>query len=185
MGVTLWPFWLHWKQIRALLEKSLLTWPDWPQQKHLEPSKWKAPLCGLPHLARRPQSYCPLEWVLEALGLLAQPTTIWTCSSFHFVWSPNSTSCSRAFLIMSFRVLHPEKLKNSLISSVNISWYLVFLISSSSTYCGSNNALSLNLAVISTTVSIVWRRSWNSLANYCTSIPGANSLWKDDHRRFP
>ena len=60
-------------------------------------------------------------------------------------------------------------------SDLNISWYQVFLISSSAAYWGTNKALSMNLVVIFATVSVVCLISRNSLANCCTSITSANS----------
>ena len=71
--------------------------------------------------------------------------------------------------------LASDRLTNCRISLLNISWYRAFFISSSATYYRTKSALSRNIVVISTTISVVWRRSWDSRANYCTSITGANS----------
>ena len=61
--------------------------------------------------------------------------------------------------IISSSVLHLDRLINYKISLLNISWYLVFFISSSATYCRTSNTLSRNMALISYTVFTVWRRS--------------------------
>ena len=84
---------------------------------------------------------------------------------------------SRALDIISSSVGQAEKKANSLMSDHNISWYRVFLMSSSAAYWGTNNTLSLNLVVIFATVSVVCLISRNSLANCYTSTSGVNYAW--------
>ena len=92
---------------------------------------------------------------------------------------------SRTLSIISSKILHLEMLTDFLMSSLNIPWHIVFFISISTIYYKTNNALSLNMAVISATVSIILRRSWSSLANYCTSITSEistlNLITKSSH----
>lgn len=63
---------------------------------------------------------------------------------------------------------------NKLPNVIIMSWYVIFFINSSSTYCKTNKSLSMNLTVITATISVVWRRSWKYLAKCYTLITGAN-----------
>ena len=76
------------------------------------------------------------------MGLFSWPSDICVCIGLYLLRSFNSISYSQSLEIISFKVLQPNKIKNSLILSLNISWYLVIFISSSTTYCRTSKDLS-------------------------------------------
>lgn len=111
---------------------------------------------------------------IKNLGILRLSYYYCACSNLRFVQSCNSISRYRALLIISSMVLQLDMHTNYRILSLSMSWYLVILISSSTAYRGTDNALSRNFVVISAIVFVVWRRTWNSLAYCCTLITGEN-----------
>lgn len=126
-------------------------------------------------MAQRPYPWCPPNRKSWVLGLFACLTAVWIRSDFVFLRCSLYIPRYRALAIKSSRFFHHDKLTKSLISFLNITWYLSFFISSPTVYYETNKALSWNLEVISFTVSVVWRRSSNSLASSYTSIVAGKS----------
>lgn len=113
----------------------------------------------------------------EALGLFVGPQVVCTYFAFLFLRCPSLIFGSHDFPIISCNVRQTKKLTSSLISAFSMLWYWVFVISLSVAYYGISKDLSLNMAVISVMVSIIWCKSWDSLSSCYTSTVGANSTW--------